>query len=371
MKLFDNAQVPHGPEGAQKRPFRKLKAAGIVLAATIFSGLAAAGIMQLNHLQKAREAAVESRRCESCRREVDSVSLGRIAAYLEAILNRKDGHNGRDSLVHKALEEYSTNGSYKWYPRPEARWPWELAYLGNHDYWPEDGWPWDCRGSRYVGSPEGEDLGNGRRAKDSVMLRRIIGDAAAFGSIAAETKAAIMSRDSAELIKAVEYAKTPDHHLDAVRWRGAFIHSILNTADLMLPEERKRQDDSLLLRPIIASRVERTNQRIVDALERHESTERYRFWKDKRGRTHEHNDGYCSEKRYENALKEYEKAKLPDGHSRRQDSIELIRRFVELGHEHDAAYEEYLYEKGPHVSPGSPPPTPGPSQPMPHWAGRE
>ncbi len=344
--------MPRGSEGAQKRPFRKLKATRVVLVTTIITGLAVAGIMQLKHVKEAREAAAESRQCESCRQEVDSVSLGRIAAFLEATGNRKGGRIGRDSLVHAALEEYGSKGSYKWFPRPGAEWPWEIGYPDYDDYGPGQGWPWECRGNKYVGNRDGEDLGNGRRAKDSLMLLGILRDTMDFDTAVAGVKAVIMKWDSARLIEAVKYAEKPDRRLSAAGWRGAFIRGILNTTGLMLPEARERGDDSLLLCSLAARQVQNYNLSTLEAL--HHGIDTYRYTRGRDGVAHENSDAYCTRKRHANALKEYEEKKLPDGHSREQDSLEIVKRFDAIDYKQHKAYEEYLDEKEPHVSGAGP-----------------
>jgi hypothetical protein len=157
--------------------------------------------------------------------------------------------------------------------------------------------------------------------------------------------------------------------VNADRWRDSLIAEILNATQPMLPEAGQRRHDSLLLLRTMVVHVERLNQVLIEDIF-HDSTYADEDIKDTRLRNR--------------CMGIYERMKLPDGRTRKQDSLELIRRFASLQKqfEADQREEQWLEERrmerkkakhhNVYVPGSSPPPSqPGWTPPMPHWAGRE
>jgi hypothetical protein len=340
----------HAARRIRKRPFRMLAAAAtILLASALIAGCQKSapknapalhlGSSFLNH--KTRSSAMfflseSEQRGEMRRLGEEAIRYADMEGELRSATSA-----GRKALLSKAVDKL------------EAR-----------------------RVSEGEGSAEGSDsLDSEIRKEDSLFLVKAICENDSewlFKKMEWEiTDKEIWSKDS------VLPARTGDRkRVNAARWRDSLTCALLDSLHLMLPEARERRHDSLLLNQAIIAHVRKRNPIILKNIF-YDSTY-----------TDEKIQDFRVRKKYLNI---YEQMKLPDGSTRKQDSLELIRRFAALERQWDADQRaEELFEKrkmerkhAKHSNtyvPGSAPP-PGYSpwghewsvrdMPAPHWVGRE
>jgi hypothetical protein len=126
----------------------------------------------------------------------------------------------------------------------------------------------------------------------------------------------IMKRDSMDLVEAMnDYLKRSQPSVVPTRWRGSPISAVFNSFKPMLPEARDRHRDSLLLRPIVTSYVEWENGGLMDWLRGDDSI-----------------------------MDKYEKMKLPDGLTRKQDGLRIAKRFA-VDPKVEKEWQEHLAEE--------------------------
>ena len=136
----------------------------------------------------------------------------------------------------------------------------------------------------------------------------------------------MMEEDSAGLAETMhECLDRPELRLAVPGWRGSPVSTILNSFRPMLPEARNRRQDSLFLQPIMAAHAVVNNLRLVGELFYNSKSD------DKGSRMYGKN--------IRQALRAYEKMKLPDGCTRKKDSLIIFTMFGSLEDRQNTEYE--------------------------------